>query len=248
MSIHTLQYLKTGSVPGREDLLYQGGNLQNVWQVSVYLFYIKLADGGFVLIDSSFHLDDARIMGVEKAVQRKMPEEDPLYALEQIGIKPEKVTHLILTHAHFDHVGYVDAFPNAKIFVHRKELAWVMALPEWSAGYGSFCLEKLVNVKNQIVPIDVDEYEIVPGIETVYVGGHSAGSLAVVVSTKKGRVCLCGDNCFLYKSIEEKLPIGLANNLYENMAFIQKLPSLGDIFLPGHDPKIAELYRDGLIG
>lgn len=247
MSVHKLQYLKTGTVPGREDLLYQGGNFQNVWQVPVYLFYIKLEDGGVVLIDSSFHLDDAKVLGVEKEVKRVLPDEEPLYALKQIGIKPEDVTHLILTHAHFDHVGYVDAFPNAKIYVHRKELAWVMALPKWSAGYGSFCLEKLFKVNHQIVPIDIDHFEIVPGIETLYVGGHSAGSLAVVVATKKGRICLCGDNCFLYKSIEEKLPIGLANNLYENIEFIQKLQSLGDVFLPGHDSKVYELYQEGLI-
>lgn len=248
MSIHKLQYLKTGTVPGREDLLYQGGSCQNVWQVPVYMFYIKLPDGGIALIDSSFHLDDAKVLGVEKEVKRKFPDEDPLFALGKVGINPEEVTHLILTHAHFDHVGYVDAFPNAKIYIHRKELAWVMALPEWSVGYGSFCFEKLFKVNRQIVPIDIDRYEITPGIETIYVGGHSAGSMAVVIATKIGRVCFCSDNCFLYKSIEEKLPIGLANNLYENIEFIQKLPSLGDVFLPGHDAKMFERYQEGFIG
>lgn len=246
MSIHQLKYVKTGTVPGREDLLYQGGDLQNVRQGPVYLFYVKF-DRGVVLIDSSFHMDDARIMGAEKSVHRTIPDEDPLYALEQVGIKPQDVTHLILTHAHFDHVGYVDAFPNARIFVHRKELAWVMALPKWSVGYGSFCIEKLYKAREQLVPIDIDDYEVIPGINAIYAGGHSAGSLAVVVSTNKGRVCLCGDNCFLYKTIEEGIPIGLTNNLYESIAFLQKLPSLGDIFLPGHDPRVYEQYPDGLI-
>lgn len=246
MSIYELRYVKTGTVPGREDLLYQGGDLQKVRQGPVYLFYVKF-EKGVLLVDSSFHMDDAKILGAEKNVNRKLPEEDPLYALKQVGIKPQDVSHLILTHAHFDHIGYVDAFPNAKVFVHRKELAWVIALPKWAVGYGSFCLDRLYKVRDQIIPIDIDIYEIVPGIETVYAGGHSAGSLAVVVSTNKGRVCICGDNCFLYKTIEEKLPIGLTNNLYESIAFLERLPSLGEIFLPGHDPKVYELYPDGLI-
>jgi glyoxylase-like metal-dependent hydrolase (beta-lactamase superfamily II) len=246
MSNYELRYIKTGTVPGREDLLYQGGDLQKVRQGPVYLFYVKF-EKGVVLVDSSFHMDDAKIIGAKKNVTRKLPEEDPLYALKQVGIKPQDVSHLILTHAHFDHIGYVDAFPNAKIFVHRKELAWVIALPKWSVGYGSFCLDKLYKARNQIVPIDMDVYEIIPGIETVYAGGHSAGSLAVVVSTKKGRACLCGDNCFLYKTIEEKLPIGLTNNLYESMTFLEKLSSLGEILIPGHDPKVYELFPNGLI-
>jgi glyoxylase-like metal-dependent hydrolase (beta-lactamase superfamily II) len=246
MSIHELHYVRTGTVPGREDLLYQGGDLQKVRQGPVYLFYIKF-ENGVVLVDSSFHLDDAKILGAEKNVTRKLPEEDPLYALERVGIKPRDVSHLILTHAHFDHVGYVDAFSNAKIFVHRKELAWVMALPKWAVGYGSFSLDKIYKVRNQIIPIDIEKYEVISGVETVYAGGHSAGSLAVIVSTKKGRVCLCGDNCFLYKTIEEKLPIGLTNNLYESMAFLEKLPSLGEVLIPGHDPKVYELFPNGLI-
>jgi glyoxylase-like metal-dependent hydrolase (beta-lactamase superfamily II) len=246
MSSLELHYVKTGTVPGREDLLYQGGDLQKVRQGPVYLFYVKF-EKGVVLIDSSFHMDDAKILGAQDNVHRKLPDEDPMFALEKVGVKAQDVTHLILTHAHFDHIGYVDAFPNAKIFVHRKELAWVMALPKWAVGYGSFCLDKLYKARNQIVPIDIDMYEIIPGIEIVYAGGHSAGSLAVIVSTKKGRACLCGDNCFLYKTIEEKLPIGLTNNLYESIAFLEKLPSLGEILIPGHDPKVYELFPNGLI-
>ncbi len=246
MTIHELHYVKTGTVPGREDLLYQGGNLNNVRQGPVYLFYLKSKEG-IVLIDSSFHMDDARILGVETNVHRKLPDEDPLYALEQIGIKPHDVTHLVLTHAHFDHVGYVDAFPKAKVFVHTKELAWVMALPKWAVGYGPFSIDRLYKARNQIVPIDIDSYQIIPGVDAIYVGGHSAGSLAVIVSTKKGRICLCGDNCFLYKNIEEKIPIGLTNNLYESMALLEKLPSMGEILIPGHDPRVYDLYPDGLI-
>jgi glyoxylase-like metal-dependent hydrolase (beta-lactamase superfamily II) len=98
-----------------------------------------------------------------------------------------------------------------------------------------------------LVPIDGNVIEIVSGIEAVYAGGHSAGSLAVCVDTSEGKVCLCGDNCFLYENIEKRIPIGLTNNLYESIKFIEKLPSLGDILIPGHDPLFFERFPNGVV-
>jgi glyoxylase-like metal-dependent hydrolase (beta-lactamase superfamily II) len=71
--------------------------------------------------------------------------------------------------------------------------------------------------------------------------------MAVVVNTKKGRVCLCGDNCFLYKTIEENIPIGLTDNLVESLAFMEKLPSLGEILIPGHDPQFFDRFPNGVV-
>lgn len=246
MSKYELRYVKTGAVTGRDDLLIQGGDANRVRQAPVQIFYVRL-DDGFLLVDSSFDMEDAKTLGVERAVQRDLPAEDPLTALEKAGVKAEKVKHLILTHAHFDHVGFVDRFPNAKIYIHRRELAWVMALPAWSVGYGTFSVEKIQRVWRQLVPLDGERVQILPGIETIYAGGHSAGSMAVVIQTKAGKVCLCGDNCFLYENIEKNIPIGLTNNLYESMAFMEKLPSLAEILIPGHDPKFFEKYPDGLV-
>ncbi len=119
--------------------------------------------------------------------------------------------------------------------------------PKWSVGYGSFCIEKLYKAREQLVPIDIDDYQVIPGNQRDLCGRSFGWFAGRAVSTNKGRVCLCGDNCFLYKTIEENIPIGLTNNLYESIAFLQKLPSLGDIFLPGHDPRVYEQYPDGFI-
>lgn len=246
MTVHELRYVKTGAVPGREDLLIQGGDMNVIRMAPVSLFFIRM-DDGVLLVDSSFDLEDAKTLGVENIVEREIPSEDPITALKSVGIRPEDVTRLILSHAHFDHVGFVDRFPNAKIFIHRKELAWVMALPSWSVGYGPFSVKKIHRVWKQVVALDGVRVQIVPGVETIFAGGHSAGSLAVTVDTKKGRICLCGDNCFLYENIEKRIPIGLTNNLYESIAFMEKLPSLGDILIPGHDSLFYERFPDGVV-
>ena len=59
------------------------------------MFSISRTANEVVLIDASFHMDDAKILGVEKDVTRKLPNEDPLYALKQVGVEPKDVTHLI---------------------------------------------------------------------------------------------------------------------------------------------------------
>lgn len=247
MKTHELRFIRTGSVPSREDLMIMGGNANIVHDGPVLIYYLRI-NKDIVLVDTSFHMDDAKTLGIDSATKRVLPDEDPLYALNKIGIKREDVTKIILSHAHVDHIGYIDAFPNATIYIHRKELAWVMALPKWAVGYGQFSVEKLQKVRQQLHVIDGDRYQILPGVEVIYVGGHTPGSLAVLVDTKIGRVCLCLDNAYLYRNIEENIPIELTNNLYENLSFHEKLPFLADVFVPGHDPLLLQKYPDGVIG
>ena len=45
----------------------------------------------------------------------------PDQALARIGIDAKKVEHLVISHIHFDHGGGIELFPNAKIYVQRKE-------------------------------------------------------------------------------------------------------------------------------
>lgn len=45
----------------------------------------------------------------------------PDKALTRIGIDAKKAEHLVISHIHFDHGGGIELFPNAKIYVQRKE-------------------------------------------------------------------------------------------------------------------------------
>src|SRR5690606_20910879 len=40
-----------------------------------------------------------------------------------IGIRPEEVRHLVITHFHADHVGGLAEFPNATVYYHERALA-----------------------------------------------------------------------------------------------------------------------------
>ena len=73
MGENELCYLVTGTVPGREDLLYQGGSIENSPDGPVFIYYISTRKD-IILIDSSFHFDDARVLGMGNAVKRNLPD------------------------------------------------------------------------------------------------------------------------------------------------------------------------------
>src|SRR5256885_3085504 len=47
---------------------------------------------------------------------------DPAELLARSGAGPEDVDAILVTHAHFDHLGNVAAFPNAIVYIQRREL------------------------------------------------------------------------------------------------------------------------------
>ena len=89
--------------------------------VPAYLFE---TEEGYVLYDTGCHPDCMGENGrwpVE--FQNQVPYEGDetttiLYQLEQLGIKPDEIKTVILSHMHNDHAGCVEYFPNAEFIVH----------------------------------------------------------------------------------------------------------------------------------
>jgi glyoxylase-like metal-dependent hydrolase (beta-lactamase superfamily II) len=57
----------------------------------------------------------------------------PRDVLATIGLTPEDIKAVFITHSHFDHFGNVEAFPNATFYIQKKELQeWIaaMSLPD----------------------------------------------------------------------------------------------------------------------
>src|SRR5918911_5189932 len=52
--------------------------------------------------------------------------------LRALGVQPEQVDALVLTHLHWDHMQNFDLFPNATIYVHPAELAYAEGRGDWA--------------------------------------------------------------------------------------------------------------------
>src|SRR5436853_3857101 len=63
--------------------------------------------------------------------------------LEQIGVKPDDVTYLAVSHTHGDHVGNVALFPASTVLIQGAEYDWAMAGPAKPAFTATQKIEKL---------------------------------------------------------------------------------------------------------
>ncbi len=184
--------------------------------------------------------------------------ETPVQTLAKIGLRPEDVNDVVLTHMHFDHAGNFDAFPNARIFVQKREYErWVeviASIPDLSVGKQLWKLSSLdVDVFRRFEPaikagrvtfIDGDQ-EISPGIHCrLAADTHTFGSQWIEVATETGPFVIAGDCVYWYMNVERMWPPGyLQGNTWNLMAVFEKLrsvvgPDRLNRIIPGHDMEI----------
>ena len=116
-------------------------------------------------------------------------------ALAAEGLTPADVTHIVLTHMHFDHAENLDLFPDACVVVQRAELmAAVDPVPSQRIFYWRSTLINLIERKrpSQLRLVDGDT-QLFPGIELLKTGAHTEGMQVVVVQTAKGKAALVSD-------------------------------------------------------
>jgi N-acyl homoserine lactone hydrolase len=85
-----------------------------------YCFGVVVGPAGTVLVDTGYHNSGlGSRLAVDAGIHTWVP---PEVALDRVACRPEDVRLIVLTHAHFDHAGNLDAFPNAEFVIQRREL------------------------------------------------------------------------------------------------------------------------------
>jgi glyoxylase-like metal-dependent hydrolase (beta-lactamase superfamily II) len=120
--------------------------------------------------------------------------------LRALGMEPGDVTHVVLSHLHFDHCGGIvrrrpsgvleAAFPRAKVMVQRGELEIARAAgnERLRAAY-RHVEECLAPLQNALEPLEGD-LELMPGLDLRVTAGHTLDHQVVQVSA--------GDGCFVH--------------------------------------------------
>jgi glyoxylase-like metal-dependent hydrolase (beta-lactamase superfamily II) len=124
-------------------------------------------------------------------------------ALNKIGIKPDEITDVILTHLHFDHAGgatiddngeIVPTFPNAKYYIQKEQYEWAKnPTIKDRASFLNENYEPLVSAN--MVEFTDGEGEISPGIEVIPVHGHTRAMQTVKISANGQVVFYAADLC-----------------------------------------------------
>ena len=132
-------------------------------------------------------------------IQREQTLLDRLVAL---SLQPEDITHVILTHLHFDHIGWstrrnargeiVPAFPNATYYCQQGE--YEVALDPDPRSKASYIQDNFVPlVQHGVLKFLEGTGEILPGIEGLVTGGHTRDHMIIKAYSGGKTVCFLAD-------------------------------------------------------
>ena len=169
----------------------------------------------------------------------------PDEAVGLAGVKPEEVTDIVISHAHWDHMGGIDLFPKATVWIQKEEFRYYTG-EAWQPGgkHGGIDPEDVgqlvrLNTEGRLHLVDGDDVEILPGIR-VYTGArHTFASQYLRVEGNPPFV-LASDNCYLYRNLQEHKPSATFSEADQpanirNQARMVELAGSADRVVPGHD-------------
>jgi glyoxylase-like metal-dependent hydrolase (beta-lactamase superfamily II) len=229
--------------------LVQGAERGRKLDIAMTIWVLKGPDGRTALVDAGYYRP--QFLKQWRAVDYIRPDR----ALERLGIRPEQVTDVIVTHMHWDHADGVDLFPKARVWIQKDEFAYYTGAAWQPGGQPGgvdpddvLALVKL-NTQGRVSLVDGDAKEIFPGV-TVYTGGrHTFASQYVGVNTKAGRVVIASDNLYLYENLDRHAPIAQTFDARSNLAAQDRMKGLAAsprLIVPGHDPAVfARFPRPG---
>jgi glyoxylase-like metal-dependent hydrolase (beta-lactamase superfamily II) len=207
--------------------------------IALMIWLIKQSDGRNILVDAGFYRD--------KFMQRWKPLDyiKPSDAVRAVGLRPEDITDLIISHVHWDHLDGADLFPNARIWIQRDEYAHHVSdagrpLDRAIDSLDAAMLAGFMR-NGRVQLIDGDDQPVLPGIR-VYTGGkHTFASQFVTVQTAQGTVVLASDNMYLYENLERHAAIAQTLDTASNLRAqdrMRQLASSPRLIVPGHDPEV----------
>jgi glyoxylase-like metal-dependent hydrolase (beta-lactamase superfamily II) len=220
--------------------LVKGADPSRKLDIAMTVWLVK-GHGRNILVDSGFYRDkffkDWKIIDFIK----------PSEAVALLGVKPEEITDVIISHMHWDHADGMDLFPKARIWIQRDEYVYYTG-EAWQqksthGGIDPDDVQALVrlNVEGRVALVPGDNQEIIPGI-TCYTGGrHTYQSQYVGVSSKSGTVVLASDNMYLYENLDKHVPIAASLDSDSNLRAQDRMRQLAaspTLIIPGHDPAV----------
>jgi glyoxylase-like metal-dependent hydrolase (beta-lactamase superfamily II) len=263
--VYAVQYAVLAQFP--VAALVAGADRSRLTDITMMFWVIK-GGGHVVLFDSGFYR--------EKFLRQWKPQAfiKPSEAVGKLGLKPEEVTDIILSHAHWDHAGGVELFPNAQVWIQRDEYQYYTG-ESWQPGAGAdlsteagrraanskhggidpedmMALVK-ANLDGRLHFVNGDDQALLPGIRCYTGGKHTFQSQFCSVSTRSGAVVLASDNMYLYENLEKHLPIAQTLDAESNLRAQDRMKQLAakpELIVPGHDPAVMQRFpriADGVV-
>tara|TARA_R110002126_G_scaffold291758_1_gene456963 strand:- start:5599 stop:6393 length:795 start_codon:yes stop_codon:yes gene_type:complete len=239
--VYALKYADRNSRTRRDSFLFDDNHDQP--HAMDYFIWVLKSGKDVIVVDTGY--DNAEASRRERPIIR-----EPAEALRGIGISPEDITTLIVTHLHYDHAGGLNQFPNATIHLQAAEMAYAtgpcmchdtLRMP-FSADHVCEAVKRVYS--GRVVFHDGDG-EVADGVTVHCIGGHSRGLQAVRVRTDAGWLCLASDAAHYYENVHARKPFPIVVDLQDMLDGFDRISALASdrsLLIPGHDPLVMRLF------
>jgi glyoxylase-like metal-dependent hydrolase (beta-lactamase superfamily II) len=217
-----------------------------------YFFWVARTTERTILVDCGFN----EFSGERRGRTMLCP---PVLALRRLGIEPGDVDQLILTHAHYDHIGNVADFPAAELVMSAREFEfWTGPLarrPLFATSAEAADIDALVRARAagrlRLLPgaasgDSAARQPVSAGVDVVDVGGHTPGQLVVLFRTEYGEVVIASDALHYYDEMRLDRPFLHVTDLpamYQGFQLLRDLTAAkGRLLVAGHDPEVMRRF------
>jgi glyoxylase-like metal-dependent hydrolase (beta-lactamase superfamily II) len=207
---------------------------------------LKGDNGRNVLVDVGYLRDTTKPLDYSEEYQR------PDSALKRINVNRNDITDIIITHPHHDHIGGLQLFGNATIWMQKKDFAYFVG-DAWQKGASHLGLNKKdvpkiiqANLEGRLQLVNGDSIEIIPGIRVFIGSKHTYESQHLLVNSKTDKVLLASDDCWFYYNLNHflSIPLTFDTNAYVSQLYRMKtLVADTNMIIPGHDPLVISKFK-----
>jgi len=267
MSAYSIWVMEYAYVVKQPTSLFIYGAHNQGYRKMPYAYIVIKGHGRTMLVDVGYdHKAYGEVLAQSYGVENWHP---PSEVLAEVGVVPGDVSMVFQTHAHFDHMGNINAFPNATFYIQERELSkwvWTMSLERrfrWlMLGIDPADIMRLVDLARQgrLVAVDGDRENVMPGIDlNAALDTHTWGSQYVTVRNdlspgSADSWVFSGDLVYSHENLRgvdpadpQYIPVGLATGsqfklIMTSEEMVKRAGGDPMRVIPGHEEALKELY------
>jgi glyoxylase-like metal-dependent hydrolase (beta-lactamase superfamily II) len=252
--IYAIEYARPKSLRGAANDIALGTKSADSVSWSYFIWYLKGDNGRRILVDAGYIDDSTKPTRYNMGYYQR-----PDRALGRLNVAPEEITDLIITHPHVDHIGGVNLFPGATLWMQKNDFAYFVG-DAWQTGARNRGLDKRdvppiiqANLEGRLRLVNGDSLEIIPGIRVFIGSKHTYECQYLLVNSPTEKVVIASDASWFYYNLDHLASVPLTFDAVAYVTQLRRMKTLVSdprLIIPGHDALVLSRFAraaDGVV-